>query len=66
MGTLHGHGDAINGERIMCTCKKIGKPGLFHRTNTHRGQRVVLTGGVHCVIEKELKMISNTPEPDSM
>lgn len=49
--TLDGMGDAIRGEKVVCTCRKVGEPRPFHMTSGHRGRRVILKGNVRCVIE---------------
>ena len=44
-------GDALEGERIACQGRKMGKPQLITMTQGHRGTRLVLSGNVYCVIE---------------
>ena len=61
MVTLYEPGDAIYGEQVVCTCRKIKKPELIQRTKTHKGSRVTLIGGVRCVIEHKFMM--TTPDP---
>jgi len=42
MSVYFENGDAIEGKRIVCEFKKIGKVNLFPATHMHRGSRVTL------------------------
>ena len=51
-------GDALRGERVVCTGRKIARIDKKIRlTGGHRGHRVVLEKNVHCVIEKKQAII---------
>ncbi|MFQ6061575.1 MAG: hypothetical protein ACE5KT_01615 [Methanosarcinales archaeon] len=55
MATYYEYGDAIEGARIKCQFRKIGKVRLIPATHKHRGQEVVLDNA-YCVITKPLKI----------
>ncbi|MYG32489.1 MAG: hypothetical protein F4202_00555 [Cenarchaeum sp. SB0677_bin_16] len=54
--TLRKAGDAIEGERVVCTYRKSTKATLIRLTNTHRGNEKVLRGNVRCVIISEVTL----------
>jgi hypothetical protein len=47
-------GDAIEGLRIVCEFRRIGKVNLISATHTHRGSRVTLDDA-YCVTTKPLR-----------
>ena len=66
MTTLYKPGDAIRGERVICTCRKAKDPELIRLTNAHRGSRVTLIRDVYCMIEREFMMTTpNSTTPQS-
>ena len=44
MSTLREIGDAVEGERLVCLCRKVAGPYLVAGTSGHRAQRVVMHG----------------------
>jgi hypothetical protein len=47
-------GDSLEGERIVCECRKLNGAKLTRIAQGHRGTRVIMTQYVYCVIEKPL------------
>lgn len=54
------YGDKLHAERVICTYRKVHKPTLLPKTGTHRGKRVKLEGDVECVIDKVLRISSES------
>ena len=47
-------GDALEGERVACQCRKYSGPHTIKGTGAHRATRFVMSMYVYCVIEKPL------------
>ena len=48
-------GDTIVGKRLIFEGRKVGKPQIFQKSKTHRGQRVQLDDG-ECWIETPIEL----------
>lgn len=48
------NGDALEGERITCQCRKYTGPRLIRGTQSHRSTEFILRDYAYCVIEKPL------------
>ena len=55
--TLYGEGDSIVGTKVLCEYRSIRQsPKPITKTNSHRGGRATLEGGVTCIIDKAITM----------
>lgn len=56
--TLYGEGDSIVGTKVLCEYRSIrqGPKKPITKTNSHRGGRATLEGGVTCTIDKAITM----------
>jgi len=54
MPTYYNHGDAIEGDRIVCQFRGISKVRLISGTHTHRAQELTLRDA-YCIITKPLR-----------
>lgn len=54
MATLSEPGDQLRAEKVAIEAMEIGKPKVFSRTSTHRGQTTVAERNVLCVILKKM------------
>ncbi len=52
--TLFDYGDALRGDRIAITARKLSKPALVNQSGRHKATRFTARDNVHCVIEKPL------------
>ena len=50
--TLRGRGDAIEGEKVICTARKVIVKKPAKGSSRHRIQRVILEKNVRCVIAR--------------
>jgi hypothetical protein len=51
-------GDGLQGERIVCQCRKVRGPWLVEGTGGHRAQRVVIEGmPAEAWIEKPVRLV---------
>ena len=61
MAVYTSKGDAIKGERIICTARKVTKPELIKGSSAHRLNRLKLSGRgktpAFCVIDKAYSWI---------
>jgi len=54
MTTLLDIGDALRGQRIAITARRLGKPALVNQSGRHKASRLIARDNVHCVIERPL------------
>ena len=55
---LRGQGDAVEGERLVATGRKISKPIVIPATARHRGVRAIVYGlPAKCYIDKVLRLL---------
>lgn len=52
-------GDALRGERIAVSARKIDAVTVSQRTHAHKGQFATLRDNAYCVIEIPLKVVVN-------
>jgi len=50
-------GDALEGERIACQCRKLTGPRVTKGSSAHRGMQLILKKYAYCVIENPLMRI---------
>lgn len=54
MAVYRNNGDALEGERIVCQCRKYMGPRLIRGSGEHRATLFILKVYAYCVIEKPL------------
>ena len=52
-------GDALRGDKIAVSARKISAVTVTKRTHPHKGQFAILRDNAFCVIEVPLKVILN-------
>jgi len=61
MPTYRNEGDAVEGERIICTARKVTGPDLIEGSSAHRLNRLKLSGRgktpAFCVIDRAVSWI---------
>jgi len=59
---LRGPGDAVEGEKLVATGRKISKPFLVTATARHRAQLVYVHGSpARCYIDKPVRILEKRP-----
>lgn len=52
-------GDALRGDRIAVSARKIDAVTVMQRTHRHREQFTILRDDAYCVIDIPLKIVTN-------
>ena len=54
MTTLLDTGDALRGDRIAITARRLSKPAIVNQSGRHKTGRIIARDNVYCVIEMPL------------
>ena len=52
--TLFDIGDAVRGDLIVITARKLSKPSLVNQSGRHKAIRLTARDNVHCIIQRPL------------
>lgn len=51
MTTMFSSGDALRGDRIAVTARRLGRPAVVNQSGRHKATRLIARDNVYCVIE---------------
>jgi hypothetical protein len=55
MPTLFNVGDALRGDRVAISSRRLSRPRVIARSGRHEAQLVIARDQVYCVIERPLR-----------